>query len=143
MARVRQKRRPGLPLPWEQRTAILRELLSGPRWKVALLLVALAGGVGLTWRAADSHSRYRQTRAAIADVHRSVQSFRADVGRCPRTPDELVHPPQTGARYLRELPTDGWGRPLYVRCPAPHDPDGAEVVSAGASGSFFVDDNVR
>ena len=55
---------------------------------------------------------------------------------------ELVHPPKAGAHYLNELPVDGWGRPLYVRCPGSTSHDVAEVISAGPSGSFMQDDHV-
>jgi hypothetical protein len=43
---------------------------------------------------------------------------------------------------LRRAPTDGWGRRLFLRCPGRFDPDSVDVVSAGPSGDFFVDDNV-
>lgn len=132
-----------LTLPWERRGAWFRGILAGPRWKVALLLIGISGSVWVLWRAADRHSRYRATRAAISEVQRAVREFRNDVGRCPRSTVELLHPPRSGTRYLRDMPDDGWGRQLWVRCPARHDEFGADVVSAGPSGSFFVDDNVR
>lgn len=98
--------------------------------------------VGL-WGAADERARIRATRAAIATVKLGISTFREDMGRCPRSTVELVHPPRTGVRYLAELPVDGWSREFYVRCPGVMNPEGVDVVSAGPSGDFFVDDNVE
>ena len=84
----------------------------------------------------------RTTRAAIAEVQRAVAAFRAETGRCPRSTVELVHPPRAAAHYLSELPTDGWGQPLHVQCPGWSNPDAAEVVSAGPSGSLWRGDNI-
>ena len=104
----------------------------------ALLAVAAARRCSSSraLQVADARARVRATRAGIAEVQRAVTAFRAEMGRCPRSTTELVHPPRVGARYLLEVPIDGWGRELYVRCPSPHDPNAAEVVSAGPSGSF-------
>ncbi len=140
MARSRKGR--GISLPWEQRGVWARQVLAGPRWKVALLVLLLLLGAWGVARAAMDQAHLRETRAAIAEVHRAIESFRADLGRCPRSTQELVDPPRPGRGYLREIPTDGWGRRLWVRCPGRDDPAGADVVSAGPSGSFFVDDNV-
>jgi hypothetical protein len=129
-------------LPWERQRAWLSELLSGRRWRSVLLTLALVLLGVLALQVADRRARVRTTRAGIADVQRAVSAFRAEMGRCPRSTTELVHPPRAGARYLLEVPSDGWGRELYVRCPSPLDPNAAEVVSAGPSGSFGDDDNI-
>jgi hypothetical protein len=129
-------------LPWERRRARVLGMFSARRFR-PLLWVGLVVGLG-AWAlsVADRRARLRTTRAGIAEVQRAVTVFRAEVGRCPRSTVELVHPPKSSARYLSELPNDGWGRELYVRCPGRSDPDSAEVVSAGPSGSFLVDDNI-
>ncbi len=129
-------------LPWERRGTLFRQLLRGPRWKVGLAALALVGLAALTVETAAERSRLRETRAAIAEAHRAIALFRAQVGRCPRSTTELVHPPRSRTRYLREVPKDGWGRPLWLRCPGHDDPDGEDVLSAGPSGSFLVDDNI-
>jgi hypothetical protein len=129
-------------LPWERRSALLGDLLTGRRWRSLALSALLLGLVVAAFRVADRRTKIRSTRAAIAEVQRAVAAFRAELGRCPRSTTELVHPPRAAARYLSEMPTDGWGRELYVRCPAPHDPHAALVISAGPSGSFAEDDHV-
>lgn len=139
--RRRTKHKPIL-LPWEREHAWLAELLSGRRWRTVLLLAVALGGVVLAYRAADQRGRIRATRAAIAQAHRAVDAFVAEMGRCPRSTFELVHPPKTGAHYLDAVPIDGWGRPLHIRCPGHDRRDTALVVSAGPSGSLLSDDNV-
>ncbi|MGE0791435.1 MAG: type II secretion system protein GspG [Sandaracinaceae bacterium] len=143
MAKRRQLGR-AINLPWEQRGAWLRDFVRTRRWRVlaaaaiaALLLLFVA-------RSAEQRQRVRETRASIAEIKRALAAFRADLGRCPHSLYELMHPPRTGGRrYLRHIPVDGWGRAFFVRCPGRYDPEDADVVSAGASGSFLDDDNLQ
>jgi len=140
---AKSTRRRGISLPWERRArGRIGELLSTSRWKTLLVVALVVAAAVFAWRAADRRARTRATRASIAEVQRAVAAFRADIGRCPRSTVELLHPPRTGARYLGEMPLDGWGRPLLVRCPGRNNRDGADVISSGPSGSFFVDDNI-
>ena len=142
MAKARRARR-SIFLPWERRSAWFGQLLTRRRFgAVAGAALGIAAVLGL-WDAADERARTRATRAAISTVKRGIAEFREDMARCPRSTVELVHPPRTGGRYLSELPMDGWGRGLYVRCPGVMNPEGVDVVSAGPSGDFFVDDNVE
>ena len=139
---ARRRRGGNVSLPWERRGS-WRQLLSGSRWKAVLALVLLFGAGALVWSSADRNRRERETHVAIAEVRRAIVRFRAEVGRCPHSTTELVHPPRSRTRYLREMPKDGWDRQLWVRCPSQVDPDDFTVLSAGPSGSFFVDDNVQ
>ncbi len=132
----------GIALPWERRGAWIRQLVSGRRWKVALALGVTAMVLALVARSAEHRQRVVDTRTTIAEIKRGVASFRADMGRCPQSLYELMHPPRSGRRYLRRVPVDGWGRAFWVRCPGRYDPDGVDVISAGPSGSWLVDDNV-
>jgi hypothetical protein len=141
MKRRRPQRSPIL-LPWERQNAWLRELVSGQRWRSLLTGLCVVGVLAFAYRAADHRARVRSTRAAIAEARRAVETFVAEMGRCPRSTVELVHPPKTGAHYLDSVPTDGWGNTLYVRCQGGGGYDIAEVISAGPGGSFLDDDNV-
>ncbi|HMI93131.1 MAG TPA: type II secretion system protein GspG [Polyangiales bacterium] len=142
MSSRRKRTGSAILLPWERRRAWLSELTSGRRWRALALGALAASVVVLAYRVADRHGRVRSTRASIAQVQRAIAAFRAEMERCPRSKTELVHPPRAGAQYLTEIPTDGWGRELLVRCPSPTDPIGAEIISAGPSGSFADDDNI-
>ncbi|MCA9580235.1 MAG: type II secretion system protein GspG [Myxococcales bacterium] len=94
-------------------------------------------------RFANHRAHMRETRANIESAHRAVQAFRDAEGRCPRSLQELLAPPTPGVRFLRDIPRDGWGHTLRVRCPSSDGVGAADVLSAGPSGSFLVDDNVR
>lgn len=132
----------GVRLPWEGRHAWISDALTGRRFRPLLAMLTVVGLLVGAWNLAEEQRRLRTTHAGIDDVHRAIASFRAELGRCPKSTVELVHPPKAGAQYLEELPADGWGRPLMVRCPGRHNPTGADVISAGPSGSFAMDDNV-
>lgn len=130
-------------LPWERRRGLFSSgALLGRHGIVIASAVALVVLLIAAFRAADHRARVRSTRASIAEVQRAIAAFRAEFGRCPRFVGELIHPPRATARFLSELPRDAWDHKLYVRCPAPHDADSAEVVSAGPSGSFADGDNI-
>jgi hypothetical protein len=130
-------------LPWERRGAWFRELLAGRRWKVLLVLLATGLTLYFVGRAAEQRQRERETRSAVSEIKRGISSFRSDMGRCPHSLHELMHPPRSGHRYLRHLPVDGWGHAFWVRCPGRYDPEDADVLSAGPSGSFLIDDNLQ
>lgn len=121
----------------------LRDFVSGPRVRLlpmaAVAVVALWAGAAL----AIEERAVAETRRTIDDVHRAIDAFRLDYGRCPTTMRELVHPPRTGADYLERAPVDAWGNPLWIRCPGRYDALGADVVSAGPSGNFLDADNVQ
>lgn len=131
-----------VPLPWEGRYAWLAQFFSLRRVRPLLFVAVVVGLLLGAYNMADRRSRIRESRAAIAEVRRAIAAFRAELDRCPRSTVELVHPPKAGAQYLDELPRDGWGRELLVRCPGTIDTHSADVVSAGESGSFAIDDNI-
>lgn len=140
---ARRRSQSDISLPWENRGNVLGRLLGGARSRVVVALVAVVAGVFFLARTAERRNAERETRLAIVEVTQAVQRFRSEHGRCPRSIDELLHPPLSGRRYLRDLPRDGWGNPLLVRCPSQNDPDDVDVLAAGPSGSFFDDEIPR
>jgi len=139
---VRRTSRERVSLPWERRGGRWRTALRNTRWQALLglaLLVALT--LGFT-RYAQHRIRVRDTQVAIAQVKQAIDRFRADVGRCPSSNTELLHPPLSQKHYLDSMPKDGWGRPLSIRCPGYFE-EQAEVISAGPSGSLVKDDNIQ
>ena len=140
MARRRQKTR--VSLPWERRGGRWRGLIHNTRWQALLGLAAMVIlAMGFT-RYARHRVQVRDTRVAIAQVRQAIDRFQADVGRCPGSNAELLHPPLSQKHYLDSMPKDGWGRPLSIRCPG-HFEEEAEVISAGPSGSLLKDDNIQ
>lgn len=139
---ARRRRKEQVSLPWEQRRSPLRGVLERTRWKALVGLVLLAAfGIGLT-KYTQHRIRVRNTEVAIAQVKQAIDRFRADVGRCPRSNTELLHPPLSQKHYLDVMPQDGWGRPLSIRCPGYFEEE-ADVISAGPSGSLLKDDNIQ
>jgi hypothetical protein len=170
MAARRIKSRARLPLPWERENSPFRSLFSGRRFFPLLVALAtlsvLSGAHWLGARRAD----IRATRATLHEVREAARAFVSDIGRCPRNPGELVHPPRSGVHYLHDTPTDAWGHPVLMRCSIDVSSTGSaqvaqaaagteetptlaeapregahtqvEVWSSGPSGSFFDDDNV-
>ena len=140
MARRRQHER--VALPWERRGGRLRSAVQRTRWQALVGVVAVVlFSVGFA-RYAQQRLRVRNTRVAIAQVKQAIDRFRTDVGRCPSSTTELLHPPLSQKHYLDSLPKDGWNRPLHIECPG-HFGDEADVISAGPSGSLLEDDNIQ
>ena len=141
MSVTRRRQRERVSLPWERRGGRWRRTLNNTRWQALLGLVLLVVfTIGFT-RYARNRVRVRDTRVAIAQVKQAIDRFRADVGRCPSSNTELLHPPLSQKHYLDSMPKDGWGRPLSIQCPG-HFEDDADVISAGPSGSLLRDDNI-
>lgn len=139
---TRRRNRERISLPWERRGGRWRSALSNTHWQAILgLLVTAAVLVGFT-RHTRHRIRVRDTEVAVAQVKQAIDRFRADVGRCPTSNTELLHPPLSQKHYLDSIPLDGWGNPLSIRCPGYFEEE-ADVISAGPSGSFMKDDNIQ
>jgi type II secretory pathway pseudopilin PulG len=138
----RPRQRERISLPWERRAGRWRSVLNNTRWQALLGLVVLVVlTIGFT-RYARHRVQVRDTEVAIAQVKQAIDRFRADVGRCPSSDTELLHPPLSQKHYLDSIPKDGWGRPLSIRCPGYFEEE-ADVISAGPSGSLAKDDNIQ
>jgi len=139
---ARRTQRERVSLPWERRGGRWRTALRNTRWQALLgFVVLIVLTIGFA-RYARHRIRVRDTQVAIAQVKQAIDRFRADVGRCPRSNTELLHPPLSQKHYLDSMPKDGWGRPLSIRCPG-HFEEEADVISAGPSGSLLKDDNIQ
>lgn len=130
-----------MSLPWEQRRTPLSRLLRNPRWQAITVTGLVVVGALSFYRYAQHKLRVRNTVVAIGQVEHALERFRADMGRCPDSNDELLNPPRPQTHYIDEIPTDGWGQALLIECPG-HFEDEAEVISAGPSGSLLKDDNI-
>jgi hypothetical protein len=108
-----------------------------PLFVAAFLVVVLLAAYSVETRRSDLLA----TRATLLEVRRATQAFVRGIGRCPHSAEELIHPPKSGTRYLAFAPVDAWGRGLRLRCSVGAQAE-IEVMSAGPSGSFLIDDNV-
>ena len=100
---ARRKTSTGIALPWENRGTTIRRVLAGSRSRTVLAVVAIVGGVFVTYHRSEERRVARITRQTSVEVEQAVVRFREEIGRCPRSLDELLHPPRAGARYLRDL----------------------------------------
>ncbi len=141
MAMRPRKRTSRLPLPWEREDSIFRSLFSGRRVLPFVVLFTTAATLGGAYWFGGRRADILATRATLNEVSSAAEAFVRDIGRCPRTLNELVHPPRSGVHYLHELPLDSWGQGLYLRCEGGATPE-IEVLSAGPSGSFLDEDNL-
>jgi general secretion pathway protein G len=115
--------------PWERRGGLRRRLGLG-RARPVLLVLLLLGFV--VWVGARERTRagVRQTRATLLHVRKAVDAYVADHdGACP--PSLAAVAPYG---KFSEPPTDAWGRPLRLVCPARHEGARYELLSDGPDG---------
>jgi hypothetical protein len=80
-----------------------------------------------------------RTRMTIEMLKRGVSDYLTDnIDRCPRSLDTLYQ-----QKYLTRELRDGWGRRFRFTCPGVHDPENADVESAGPDGVFGTADDIR
>jgi general secretion pathway protein G len=114
--------------PWEKKRGALGAL-GRTRARLIAGVAALLLFVFAVRHREEKLASIRATRARIDMAIRSVGSYRADHGACPRDLGELV-----AAGYARDMPVDAWGRPLRLACPGRRDQHGFDVYSDGPDG---------
>lgn len=100
--------------PWEGRGGLRRFIELGKVRPIALglLLVSLLVSIGVR---EHREAGIRRTRATLLGVRPAIEAYMADhEGSCPPALSAL---PERYARF-KELPTDAWGQPLRLICPA-------------------------
>src|SRR5579859_360789 len=116
-------------------------------WK--LLLVTLttgafsagfSGAVLLDMSCYDCHRcSVCDSRLGVHTVEQAVIHYQTDnPDACPRTLGTLVDD-----KYLMKTPLDAWGQPLLFVCPGVHNPDGADITSAGRDHLFGTADDIH
>lgn len=85
--------------------------------------------------------RYERSKEEIAKAQvellsSAIQAFIMDLGRCPKSLEELIKSddPKWRGPYLskREIPKDPWGREYQFKCPGEHGP--FDLYSLGPEG---------
>ena len=105
---------------------------------VLAILTLLAGLVGPKVLNQLGGAKTKTAAVQIADLDKSLELFKLDVGRYPTTEeglDALVKRPGSvngwAGPYLKGgVPTDPWGRPYRYASPGPNG--GIEILSLGA-----------
>ena len=108
---------------------------------VLAILTLLAGLVGPRVLNQLGGAKSKTASVQIADLDKSLELFKLDVGRYPTTEeglDALVTRPGsangwTGPYLKGGVPTDPWGKPYKYANPGPNG--GIEILSLGADGA--------
>jgi general secretion pathway protein G len=115
--------------PWERKEGVLGRL-GRTRARMLLSVAAVLFFLVVLFQREDGKAAVRATRATLTVADRAVAAYRADHGGgCPREWTELV-----AGHYVREAPTDAWGRPLRLTCPGRKDPGRFDLSSDGPDG---------
>ncbi len=107
---------------------------------VLAILTMLAGLVGPRVLSLLGGAKSKTAAVQIADLEKSLELFKLDVGRFPTTAeglDALVNRPASAngwnGPYLKGgVPNDPWGRPYVFNSPTANG--GVDIVSLGADG---------
>ncbi len=124
-----------LPSRWRSAGFTLIELLV-----VLAILTMLAGLVGPRVLSLLGGAKSKTAAVQIADIEKSLELFKLDVGRYPTTAeglDALVNRPGTAngwnGPYLKGgVPNDPWGKPYVFTSPTANG--GIEIMALGADG---------
>jgi general secretion pathway protein G len=107
---------------------------------VLAILTMLAGLVGPRVLGLLGGAKSKTAAVQIADLEKSLELFKLDVGRFPTTSeglDALVNRPASAngwnGPYLKAaVPNDPWGKPYVFNSPTANG--GVDIVSLGADG---------
>lgn len=107
---------------------------------VLAILTMLAGLVGPRVLSLLGGAKSKTAAVQIADIEKSLEIFKLDVGRFPTTAeglDALVNRPASAegwnGPYLKGgVPNDPWGKPYVLTSPTANG--GVDIVSLGADG---------
>ncbi len=154
----------GMPEVDEQDYATAQSLrCSGQVWAVALRVVPMGPQPGAQLADADSiaptsrpvfmpepeprvpaapdtldRARYKFTRNVIHTVENAVLQWQTEShGLCPALLAELVE-----QRFLNKEPRDGWGQPLWYKCPSEHGQT-IDLMSLGKDGNPGTGDDIK
>jgi general secretion pathway protein G len=115
--------------PWDVRVGVLRWLLLG-RMRSILTVGAVVLFVSLIAMREREQSGVRQTRAALFDIRRAVESYMAEHdGACPPNLESVA--PLVKGEGIRK---DAWQRPLELSCPGKRSGLAYELMSDGPDG---------
>ena len=75
-------------------------------------------------------SGVRQTRATLVSMRHAVDAYMAETdGGCPPSLDKVLD-----LSSFKKLPSDAWGNPLRLVCPARRSDERYELLSDGPDG---------
>jgi general secretion pathway protein G len=115
--------------PWERRGG-MRRLFGKGRVRPVLVIAAIIGFFFLIGTRERRASGIRQTRATLLAMRRAVDGYLAEnSGACPERLEQAL-----AYGSFNEVPTDAWGNPLRLVCPARREGERYELLSDGPDG---------
>lgn len=115
---------------------------------VLVILATLAAVVIPKFAGRSRQARETAAKAQIANLEVAIDAFEVDVGRYPRTLEELITPPADNPQdwrgpYLKKgIPLDPWGNPYVYEMPGRHLPDSYDLTSPGPDGRLGNEDDI-
>jgi general secretion pathway protein G len=129
MSREQSSSSESIFFPWERRGGFRRVLGTG-RVRPVLSVVLLLAFVVLVGSRERRQSGVRQTRATLVSMRHAVDGYMAESdGGCPPSLDKVL---DYGS--FKKLPSDAWGNPLRLVCPARRADERYELLSDGPDG---------
>ncbi len=129
MARDRSRSNANIFFPWERRGG-LRRVLGAGRVRPLLTVLLMLGFVLLVGSRERQKSGVRQTRATLLALRRAVDEFMAqNDGKCPENLRQALD-----STNAKSLPSDAWGNPIRLVCPARQKDERYELMSDGPDG---------
>jgi general secretion pathway protein G len=129
MSREQSSSSESIFFPWERRGGFRRVLGTG-RVRPVLSVVLMLAFVVLVGSRERRQSGVRQTRATLVSMRHAVDGYMAESdGGCPPSLDKVL---DYGS--FKKLPSDAWGNPLRLVCPARRADERYELLSDGPDG---------
>jgi Type II secretion system (T2SS), protein G len=129
MSRERTNSQAHIFFPWERRKGVARMLGTGRVRPFAIVLFSVFFVV-LVGSRERRQSGVRQTRATLLSLRRAVDAYIAEnEGACPPSLEKVLD--YTSAK---KVPTDAWGNPFRLVCPAHRPDERYELMSDGPDG---------
>ncbi len=105
---------------------------------IVLTIIALIGGlVGPKLFNKLGGANQKAAKAQISQIATACDTFRLDMGRFPKSLDELknrVDDKKWEGPYLPSIPKDPWGNPYDYKCPGENGRD-YDIISYGRDGT--------
>jgi len=142
--RITETRIPQLQIWKGQRGFTLIELLL-----VLVILGILAAIVVPKFSGRTEQAKETAAKTQIAGFSTALDAYEVDTGGYPKGADGLMNLIQAPSDvqgwkgpYMKDVPSDPWGRPYVYVSPGRNNPNGYDLYSIGADGREGTEDDV-
>lgn len=129
MTRERTNSQAHIFFPWERRKGVTRLFGTG-RVRPFVIVLFTVLFVVLVGSRERRQSGVRQTRATLLSLRRAVDAYMAEnEGACPTNLEKVL-----AFTSAKKVPSDAWGNPFRLVCPARRPDERYELMSDGPDG---------